>query len=133
MAKSAAQKLFIKPGTTVWVSHADRRHLIDPLPEGVTSSKTLGAADVAVVFGDDEASVRKLLTKHAKDLTKAGILWVAYPKGNRVDINRDKLWPILGEFGLRANMQVAIDDTWSALRFRPLAPGEATAPGSKTA
>jgi len=128
MSKSAAQKLFIKPDTTVWVSHADRRHLIEPLPEGVTSSKTLGTADVALVFGDDEASVRKLLTMHAKDLTKPGILWVAYPKGNRVDINRDTLWPILGEFGMRANMQVAIDDTWSALRFRPLAPGEPADP-----
>jgi len=131
MSKSAAQKLFIKPGTTVWVSHADRRHLIDPLPDGVEQSKTLGAADVAVVFGDDAASVRKLLTKHAKDLSKAGILWVAYPKGNRADINRDTLWPILGEFGMRPNMQVAIDDTWSALRFRALAPGEAPFTGGK--
>jgi hypothetical protein len=128
VSKSAAQKLYIKPDMTVWVSHADRRHLIEPLPEGVTASTTLGTADVALVFGDDEASVRKLLTKHAKDLSKPSILWVAYPKGNRADINRDTLWPILGEFGMRANMQVAIDDTWSALRFRPLAPGEAADP-----
>jgi hypothetical protein len=128
MSKSAAQKLFIKPGTTVWVSHADRRHLIEPLPQGVTAGKTMSGADVALVFGDDEASMRELLTKHAKELAEPGILWVAYPKGNRVDINRDTLWPILGEFGMRANMQVAIDDTWSALRFRPLAPGESADP-----
>ena len=99
-----------------------------PYSRNSVSGHCLGAADVALVFGDDEASVRKLLTKHAKDLTKPGILWVAYPKGNRADINRDTLWPILGEFGMRANMQVAIDDTWSALRFRPLAPGEPADP-----
>ena len=58
MSKSAAQKLYIKPDTTVWVSHADRRHLIEPLPEGVTASKTLGAADVAVVFGMIERVTR---------------------------------------------------------------------------
>src|SRR5687767_15004463 len=113
MAKSAAQKLLIKPDTTVWVSHADRLHLIEPLPAGVTASKTMSAAEVALVFGGDEASVRKLLTKHAKELAKPGILWVAYPKGNRTDINRDSLWPIHGDFGMRPNMRVAIDETRS--------------------
>jgi len=133
MSKSAAQKLYIKPDTTFWVSHADRQHLVEPLPEGVAPSKTMSAADVALIFGDDAASVRKLLTKHAKELAKPGILWVAYPKGNRADINRDTLWPILGEFGMRPNMQVAIDDTWSALRFRAFAPGEEPFKGGKPA
>ena len=40
------------------------------------------------------------------------------------DVNRDTLWPILGEHGMRPVSQVAIDDTWSALRFRPLKAGE---------
>jgi hypothetical protein len=30
----------------------------------------------------------------------------------------------MGEFGLRVNMRVAIDDTWSAPRLGPLGPGE---------
>ena len=52
------------------------------------------------------------------------MLWVAYPKGGRADINRDTLWPILAEHGLRPIGQAAIDDVWSALRFRPLKEGE---------
>jgi hypothetical protein len=52
------------------------------------------------------------------------VLWVAYPKGNRADINRDTLWPILAEHGLRPITQVAVDGVWSALRFRPLKEGE---------
>lgn len=51
-----------------------------------------------------------------------GILWVLYPKGsskNKVDINRDTLWPIIQAYGWRPVRQVAIDEVWSAMRFRP--------------
>jgi hypothetical protein len=50
--------------------------------------------------------------------------WIAYPKGGRADINRDSLWPRLAAHGLRPITQVAIDETWSGLRFRPLRPDE---------
>jgi hypothetical protein len=56
---------------------------------------------------------------------------VAYPKGGRADINRDSLWPILAEDGFRPVSQVALDDTWSALRFRPLKAGEAPFTGGR--
>lgn len=34
-------------------------------------------------------------------------------------MNRDSLWQIVVQYGMRPNSQVAIDDTWSALRFHP--------------
>jgi hypothetical protein len=43
---------------------------------------------------------------------------------HRADLNRDTLWPVLGEYGMRPVSQVAVDEVWSALRFRPLKPGE---------
>ncbi len=58
------------------------------------------------------------------DLGSRPVLWVAYPKGNRADINRDSLWRLVAPFGLRPITQVAIDETWSALRFRPVRPDE---------
>ena len=47
--------------------------------------------------------------------------WVAYPKAGQLgtDLNRDRIWKILLEHGIRPIRQVAIDETWSALRFRP--------------
>jgi len=57
--------------------------------------------------------------------------WVAYPKGGRADINRDTLWPILAEHAFRPIGQVALDETWSALRFRPIKPGEAPFTGGR--
>ena len=122
MSKSIAQKLQIKPETTLWTSHPDRASLLGPLPDGVHTVDAPADATAAVVFADDAASLRDLLSRH--DVTAPTILWIAYPKGNRADINRDSLWPILREHGMRPVSQVAIDDTWSALRFRALAPGE---------
>jgi hypothetical protein len=82
-------------------------------------------ADTAVLFVADQAELRATLAAHAGDLLSPDVLWFAYPKGGRADINRDSLWPIVAEHGLRPITQVAVDETWSALRFRPLAPGEA--------
>ena len=50
------------------------------------------------------------------------VLWFAYPKGSSkkytCDFNRDTGWQVLGNLGFEAVRQVAIDEDWSALRFR---------------
>ncbi len=50
------------------------------------------------------------------------VVWAAYPKKSskryRSEINRDSDWSALGQVGLEAVRQVAIDADWSALRFR---------------
>jgi hypothetical protein len=123
-AKTVAEKLQVKPGTTVWSSQPEYIRLIGALPEGAALAGSMADATVAIVFVASEAIARETLGHLRDHLAAPSILWVAYPKGNRADINRDTLWPILGEYGLRPVSQVAIDDTWSALRFRPLEPGE---------
>jgi hypothetical protein len=123
-AKTVAEKLQIKPGTSVWSSQPEYLDLIGALPEGATLAESLAEATTAVIFLASEAIAREKLEHLQGHLAAPEILWIAYPKGNAADINRDTLWPILGEYGLRPVSQVAIDDTWSALRFRPLKPGE---------
>jgi hypothetical protein len=124
MAKTIAEKLQIKPNTTVWLSDPARLPLLTPMPEGVREADAMATASTAVLFVEDASDTRAQLAKHAADLDKPGVLWIAYPKGNRTDINRDSLWPIVADFDMRPNSQVAIDDHWSALRFRPNRPGE---------
>jgi hypothetical protein len=126
-----AQKLLIKPSTTLWLSHDDRLTLIAPLPDDVTIVPALGEATTAVLFADSASDLRAILGKHADDVLAAPpVFWVAYPKANKADINRDTLWPILAERGMRPISQVAVDETWSALRFRVLKPGEEFKPGA---
>lgn len=124
MPKSVAEKLLIKPNTTLWSSHADRVALVGPLPDGVDTVAGPDEATAALVFADSAADVREILTEHKEQIAAPSVFWVLYPKANRADINRDTLWPILGAFGMRPIGQVAVDDTWSALRFRPLKEGE---------
>lgn len=122
--KSVAEKLQIKAGMAIWLSHPDRVERLGALPAGAYLVAELGQAALAVIFADSAAPLRTLLEAHRGELALPGILWVAYPKANRADINRDTLWPILAEYGMRPVMQVAVDDVWSALRFRMLRPGE---------
>jgi len=129
--KSVAEKLLIKPNTTVWVSHTAHLARIEPLPAGVRVVDGLEQATVALIFVDAAAAAREILTARSGQLAQPTILWVAYPKANKADINRDTLWPILAEYGMRPIGQVAVDQVWSALRFRPLKEGEAPFTGGQ--
>ena len=89
-------------------------------------------AELHALSGPERAGVLAFVTTsgdvatHANALAKAaaeptGLAWAAYPKkssGIETDITRDHGWDALHEAGLRPVRQVAIDDTWSALRFR---------------
>jgi hypothetical protein len=130
-AKPIAEKLLIKPNTTVWSSDASHLDLIEPLPEGVRQVDGPERATTALVFADDAASLRGILAAHGDRLARPSTLWVAYPKANRADVNRDTLWPILGEYGMRPIGQVSVDEVWSAMRFRPLKEGEAPFTGGR--
>ena len=125
MAKTIAEKLLIKPNTTIWLSHNAHLGRLTPLPDGVRQVDAVEAASVAIVFADSAAAVRDTLTGPKDELTKPAAVWVAYPKGGEADIDRDALWPIAAEFGLRPNGQVAIDDVWSGLRLRADRDGDA--------
>jgi hypothetical protein len=105
--------------------------LIQPLPENVRHVERLEQATTALVFADDAGALRDILTAHKDQLARPSIFWVAYAKANRADLNRDSLWPILGEYGMRPIGQVSVDEVWSAMRFRPLKKGEAPFTGGR--
>ncbi len=123
-AKTVAEKLRIAPGTAVWSSHRERLALLGPLPDGVAVVERAAEARTAFLFADDAASLRALVAAHAGEIAEPQVLWVAYPKGNRTDVNRDTVWPVLAEAGLRPIGQASLDDVWSVMRFRPDRPGE---------
>lgn len=115
-----AQKLLIKSGNAVWVSDPTRAGLLGQMPEGVIPAAGLVDADVAVVLVDDEGGLRAFADDHREILGAPRALWLLYPKGNRIALNRDSLWRLMADYGVRPITQVAVDEVWSALRFRPL-------------
>jgi len=91
-----------------------------------TSVHTTAQAGVSYTFLLSFAKSQAELTQQAAELvrqsTPEAILWFAYPKQTsrayKSDLNRDKCWQVLAGFGLEPNRQIAIDDDWSALRFK---------------
>ncbi|HEX6131023.1 MAG TPA: hypothetical protein VF044_04785 [Actinomycetota bacterium] len=122
--KTLAEKLGIRPGTAIWASPASRLDVIGSLPEDVRVLRGPKEGAAALLFVDDLAAAREAAARHAERLLGMAPVWVAYPKGNRADLNRDTLWPPFAEHGMRPIGQVALDEVWSALRFRPLRDGE---------
>jgi hypothetical protein len=49
------------------------------------------------------------------------LAWIAYPKAGQLgtDLNRDRLVAAVADQGVQPVRQIAIDEIWSALRFRP--------------
>jgi len=129
--KSVAAKLQIKPGTRLWISDEALLPSLGELPREVATVAEPGTASAALLVVRDAASLRSLLASHRPALERPSVLWVAYPKRDRIDLNRDTVWPILAEHACRPIGQASIGDDWSAMRFRPLAPGEAAFTGGR--
>ncbi|MDR2516126.1 MAG: hypothetical protein LBC88_01950 [Spirochaetaceae bacterium] len=61
-------------------------------------------------------------------LAGGGLFWISYPKGSaktRPDINRDSLWDLVIPQGFHPVAQIALDETWSAVRLKPNEKGAA--------
>ena len=76
-----------------------------------------------VVFIRNNEAYLDFLTNQLKNIEPDSVLWFAYPKGTskiKTDINRDTI-RVTGEgFGITTVTAISIDETWSALRFRPI-------------
>jgi hypothetical protein len=78
--------------------------------------------DFLLAFVSTQREVDALATAMAMKAKGDAVVWFAYPKGTskkyRSEISRDKGWQILGHFGFEGVRGVAIDEDWSAIRFR---------------
>ena len=75
-----------------------------------------------LVFVENCAEIEFWADKINPHLIDDANLWFAYLKKSskkyKSDISRDNGWQVLGDYGYEPVRQVAIDDDWSALRFR---------------
>jgi hypothetical protein len=80
-----------------------------------------GAADVIVAFARNRAELTTVAGPAIEAARRDKLAWIAYPKAGKLgtDLNRDVLAALLTAEGVQPVRQIAIDETWSALRFRP--------------
>ena len=119
MALTVAQKLQIKAGPVVILGLP---HGVDlELPPEISTTTDAEAAAVVIAFIKNEAEVDKVATPAITAARADKLAWIAYPKAGKLgtNLNRDSLARLVEERGATPVRQVAIDDTWSALRFKP--------------
>jgi hypothetical protein len=92
--------------------------------KGVTVRRDIKGGDVgfALAFAITQQEVDAFGRQIAKKLKGDAVVWFAYPKGSSKkytsEINRDSGWAVMGQAGFEPVRMVAIDEDWSALRFR---------------
>ena len=81
-----------------------------------------GKVAFALAFVKTLAEVERASAELTGSAQEDAVLWMVYPKGTSkkytCEFNRDTGWESLGRAGYEPVRQVAIDEDWSALRFR---------------
>src|SRR4051812_42405528 len=85
-------------------------------------AKKAKAVHFALAFATRQVEVDAAAAALVAKAEGDALLWFAYPKGSSkrysCDFNRDTGWAALRAAGFDTVRQVAIDEDWSALRFR---------------
>ncbi len=120
------KKLQLKPGLRVLFLNPPQGYVesLGPLPDGVTVvDGPTGTLDFVQLFVRDTAELTAFAPAALQAIRLDGVLWITYPKQSskvKTDITRDRGWEPVTAGGLRPVTQIAIDETWSALRWRPI-------------
>ena len=92
--------------------------------KGVSLRRDAKGGDIgfSLAFVMTQKEVDTLAPQVAKKAKGDAIVWFAYPKGSskkyKSQINRDSGWAVMGDAGFEPVRMVAIDEDWSAVRFR---------------
>lgn len=81
-----------------------------------------GNYDFVQIFASRQSELEGLVKQFGKSGSYDCLFWACYPKGTgkiKSDIKRETVWNAFELLGLRPVSQIAIDETWSALRARP--------------
>ena len=99
--------------------------------------KQAKAVQFALAFMTQPAAVDRLAKVLAGKAEGDALLWFAYPKKTSkrytCDVSRDTGWDVLRRLGFDPVRMVAIDEDWSALRFRRVEYIKATKPAAPVA
>ncbi len=81
-----------------------------------------GVYDCVILFVRNAAEADRDSAAATAAVKPGGLLWTCYPKVSgsiKTDITRDKGWDALVAAGWRGIASIRIDETWSAVRWRP--------------
>jgi hypothetical protein len=83
--------------------------------------------DFALVFAVSHRQLHDILIEVIPSLRPNAKLWVAYPKlTSKIasDLSREASWACIDQFGFEGGRAIALDNVWSATRFKKQAAKE---------
>jgi hypothetical protein len=134
MDKALVSKLKIKEEASLIVLNSPSGFL-DRLPLAQSKTVKNKKFDVVQLFVRDKSELSKLGQSALTSLAENGLLWICYPKKTgsiKTDLTRDYGWDAITSAGFEVVSLVAIDDTWSALRFKSTTKTKSKSPVEKT-
>jgi len=120
------RKLRLQPGQRILILNAPPGYVksLGTLPEGVELvDHPAESLDLVHLFVRDVAELARFGPVAIQAVKHDGLLWISYPKRSskvQTDLTRDVGWDLVVQAGLRPVTQISVDETWSALRFRPV-------------
>ncbi len=128
MKTPVARKLGMNPGMRALIIAPPPGYLklLAPMPDGLTvSSRADGTYPFVQIFATRLGEISRFAKKLPKHAAPNALVWISYPKKTSKvegELSRDVIREAMKGTGWRAVSIVAIDEVWSALRFRPTAP-----------
>lgn len=111
-----------------YFSNAAPKELVEHLrflTENPVAENGLRDLDFILIFVREQDDLDDWLDKLGPNLRGDGHFWFAYPKKSSKnyssEITRDSGWAKIGEYRMEPVRQIALNEDWSALRFRKLA------------
>jgi hypothetical protein len=93
-----------------------------PVTHILRDIKSAPEISFSLAFVTRKSEVDALAAQITKRAKGDAAVWFAYPKGTskkyKCDFNRDTGWAVLKAAGFETVRAIAIDEDWSALRFR---------------
>lgn len=121
-----SKKLQVKPCSKWLLFNAPTNYLplIEPLPDGVQISyDAIGEYNGIQLFIKNSTDLTTSLQIVRPLLKHDTIFWITYPKkssGIKTDLEMMNSWDELSSLGLRGVTSISVNETWTALRFKPV-------------
>jgi hypothetical protein len=121
------KKLNFKAQSTILVMNSPESFVselkeMEKVTKVITNLNEIEKVIFAMQFATKQTEIDSFAKAIATKLNGDAIIWLCYPKGTSkkylCDFNRDTGWQSLAPYSLEPVRQVAIDEDWSALRFR---------------
>lgn len=124
-AQSLLEKLQLKDEKNLLIqglpSSIEKQFIKLNFSKGVTPLLKKRKIDFALVFAVNQKQLAAILYEVIPALQEDAKFWIAYPKlTSKIasDLSRDKNWDFVSDYGFETVRLIALDNVWSAGRFK---------------